>query len=48
MGPSKAVVMLLEELNECKGKFEVEMCTNLDLEIWEVGMNANIIKLIYA
>ena len=40
--------MLFEELNECKAKFEAETCTNLDLVIWEVRMNANIIKPIYA
>ena len=48
IGPSKVVVTLLEELNECKVKFGAETCTNLDLVIWESGMNANIIKLVYA
>ena len=39
---------LLEEINEYKVEFRAEMCTNLDLVIWKVGMNADIIKLILA
>ena len=48
MRPSKAVVILFEELDKCKVKFGVEVCSNLDLVIQKVGMNANIIKFIYA
>ena len=46
--PIKAVVMLFEELDECKADFGAEECSNLDLVIRKVGMNADIIKLIYA
>ena len=48
VGPSKAVVMLLEKLNECKAKVGPEMRTNLDLVIQKVGVDTNIIQLIYA
>ena len=33
MGPSKVVVTLLKELNECKAKFRAETCKNMELVI---------------
>ena len=46
--PSKVVVTLFEELDECKSQFRAEACSNLNLVISKVRMDANIIKLIYA
>ena len=46
--PSEAIVVLLEELDECKMEFKAEACSNLDLVVWVVGMDADIIEFIYA
>ena len=48
VGPSKAVVMLLEKLNECKAEVGSKTCANLDLVIQKVWVDADIIQLIYA
>ena len=46
--PSKAIVVLFEELDECEVHLIAETCSDLDFVIWKVKMDANIIKLIYA
>ena len=46
--PSKAILVLLEELAECKAEFGAEVCSNLDLMVRVVGMDADIVKLVYA
>ena len=48
VGPSKAIVVLLEELDECEAKFRAEVHSNLDLGVWVIGMNPDIIEFIYA
>ena len=45
---SEAIVVLLEELDECKAEFRAEACSNLDLVVRVVGMDADIIEFIYA
>ena len=45
--PSEAIMVLLEELDECKAQLEAEACSDLDFVIWKVWMDANIIKFIY-
>ena len=45
--PSKAIVMLYEELDECKVEFRAEACSNLDIVIWIIRMDVHIIKLVY-
>ena len=48
VGLGKAVIVLLEELDECKAKVESELSANLNLMIWKVWMDGDIIQLIYA
>ena len=48
VGPSKAIVVLLEELDECKAEFRAEVCSNLDFMVQIVGMDADIIEFVYA
>ena len=46
--PSEVIMVLLEELDECKVESRAEACSNLDLVVWVVGMDAEIIEFIYA
>ena len=46
--PSEEIVVLLNELDECKVKFGAEACSNLDLVFRVVGMDVDIDKFIYA
>ena len=48
VGQSKAIVVLLEELDECEAEFEAEACSNLDLVVRVIGMNVDIVEFIYA
>ena len=48
VGPSKAIVVLREELDECEPELYTEACPNLDFVVRIVGMDANIIEFIYA
>ena len=48
MGPSKAIMVLLKELDEYEAEFRAEECSNWDLVVWVVGMDADIIEFIYA
>ena len=48
VGPSKAIVVLLEELNERKSELCDEACPNLDFVVRIIGMDADIVKFIYA
>ena len=45
--PSEAIIVLLEELDECKAKFGAEACSNLDLVVWVVGIDADNIEFVY-
>ena len=47
MRPRKAIMVLFEELDECKAQIIDEMCFDLDFLIWKVRMDAYIIKFIY-
>ena len=47
VGPSKAILVLLEELDECESEFGVEAHSNLVLVVQVIGMNADIVELIY-
>ena len=47
VGLSKAIVVLFEELDMCKAEFGAEACSNLDLMVRVVGMDADIVKFIY-
>ena len=48
VGPSKAIVVLLEELDECEPELCAEACPNLDFVVRIVGMDANVIEFVYA
>ena len=47
MGPSEAIVVLLEELDECQTEFQMEACSNLDFVIRVVRMDADFVEFIY-
>ena len=47
MGPSKAIVVLHEELDECELELYAETCPNLDFVVWIVGMDADVVEFIY-
>ena len=48
VGPSEAIVVLLEEFDECEPKLVAKACSNLNFVIWIVGMDADIVEFIYA
>ena len=48
VGPSEAIMVLLEELDECKAEFGAEARSNLDLVVRVIGINTDIIEFIYA
>ena len=48
VGPSKVIVVLLEELDECELELEAEACSNLDFVIRIVGMDADVVEFVYA
>ena len=48
VGPSKAIMVLLEELDECEPELCTEACPNLDFVVRIVGMDANVVEFIYA
>ena len=48
VGPSKAIVVLLEELNEYESEFCAEACPNLDFVVRIVGMDTDVVEFIYA
>ena len=47
VGPNEAIVVLLEELDECKAEFRADVCSDLNFVVWVVGVDAEIVKLIY-
>ena len=47
VGPSEAIVALLEELDECQTEFQMEVCSNLDFVVWVVRMDADFVEFIY-
>ena len=48
MGPSEAIVVLLEEFDECEPELGAKACSNLDFVVWIVRMDAYVVKFIYA
>ena len=48
VGPSKAIVVLLEELDEYESELRVDACSNLDFVVWIVGMDADVVEFVYA
>ena len=48
VGPSKAIVVLRQELDECKPELCAESCPDLDFVVWIVRMDADVVKFIYA
>ena len=48
MGPSKAIVVLNEECDECEPELYTETCPDLDLVVRIVRMDADVVKFIYA
>ena len=48
VGPSKPIVVLREELDECEPKLCTEACPNLDFVVRIVGMDVNVVEFIYA
>ena len=48
VGPSKAIVVLHEEFDECETEFCTEACPNLDFVVRIVGMDADVVEFIYA
>ena len=48
VGPSKAIVVLREEFNECEPELCTEACPDLDFVVQIVGMDAYVIEFVYA
>ena len=48
VGPSKAIVVLLEELDEYELELCAEACPNFEFVVRIVGMYADIVKFFYA
>ena len=48
MGPSKAIVVLFEELDECEPELCAESCPDLDFVVRIVGVDADVVEFIYA
>ena len=46
MGPSKAILVLLEELDECEPELCTEVCPDLDFVVRIVGIDADVIEFI--
>ena len=44
VGPSKAIMVLLEELDECEADFRVDAHSNLDLVVRVIGMDVDIVS----
>ena len=41
-------MVLLEELDEYKAEFGAKVCSNLDLVVWVIRMNTDIVEFFYA
>ena len=48
VGPGKAVMVMLEELDECRAKVKYESSANMNLVIWKVWIDRDIIQFVYA
>ena len=48
MGPSKAIVVLLEELDGCEPELCAEVCLNLDFVVLIMGVDTDIVEFDYA
>ena len=46
--PSEAIMVLLEELDECKAEFGAKVRSNLDIVVRVVGIDADTIEFVYA
>ena len=47
VGPSKAIVVLCEEFDECEPELCTEACLDLDFLVRIVGMDADVVEFIY-
>ena len=47
VGPSKAIVVLREEFDECEPKLCIEACPDLDFVVQIIGMDVDIVEFIY-
>ena len=48
VGPSKATVVLRQELEECEPELCAESCPDLDFVVRIVGVDADVVEFIYA
>ena len=48
VGPSKEIVVLSKECDECEPELCTEACSNLDFVVRIVGMDADIVEFVYA
>ena len=48
VGPCKAIMVLREEFDECETELCTEECLDLDFVVQIVGMNADVVKFVYA
>ena len=48
VGPSKTILVLLEELDECEPELRAEVCSNLNFVVQIVGVDADVVKFVYA
>ena len=48
VGPGKAIVVLSEECDECEPELCAETCPDLDLVVWIVRVDADVVEFIYA
>ena len=47
VGPSKAIVVLREEFDECEPELCTEAGPNLDFVVWIVGMDTDVVEFVY-
>ena len=48
VGPSKLIVVLLEELYECELELCAEVCSNLDFVVQKMGVDTDVVEFVYA
>ena len=48
VGPSKKIVVLREEFNECELELCTEACPDFDFVVRIVGMDVDVVKFVYA
>jgi len=47
VGPSKAIVVLLEELDECEPELCAKACPNFDFVVLIMGVDTDFVEFIY-